>query len=60
MARGFEFQREIEDERRRPRESEEVRRVKKANGVRRWKSWLENSKRKVEKIVVNFKNQTKL
>ena len=47
---------------RRPRErfEVEVRRVKGANGVRRWRSWLENSKRKMEKVVVNLKSQNKL
>ena len=46
---------------RRPRERfEEVRRVKVANGVRRWRSWLENSKRKMEKVVVNLRSQNKL
>ena len=44
-------------ERRRLRERyKKVRRVKRANGVRR-RSWLENIKRKVKKVVVNLKNQ---
>ena len=57
--RGREFHREMEDgieERRRLRERyKKVRRVKRANGVRGRKSWLENIKRKV-KVVMNFKN----
>ena len=58
--RGRKFQREMEDERGRPRERfEEVKRVKRVNGVRRWRSLLENRKRKVEKVVVNFKNRNK-
>ena len=49
-----------EEERRRLRERyKKVRRVKRANGVRRRRSWLENIKRKVKKVVVNFKNQNK-
>ena len=60
---GREFHREMEDgigERRRLRERyKKVRRAKRANGVRRRRSWLENIKKKVKKVVVNLKNQNK-